>query len=393
MSHPLIARNEQLQRLVNDGYEVEIFDNHLVIRSVPYVDAEQRVRRGVLMIALNLNIDVILSPNTHVVMFAGDYPCDEHGKQLAKLRHGDSTVRLTETLAAKYSFSNKPPEGYANYYDLMLAYIAIISGPAEAIDPTATARTWQVVESSDPESVFVYPDTASSRAGISAVTRKLEAGPIAILGLGGTGSYVLDLVAKTPVTEIHLFDRDRFGQHNAFRSPGAASIAELKAMPYKVDHFAGIYSRMRRRIIPHQTHILLSNLSLLEGMDFVFICMDAGESKKAVVEKLEQLDIPFIDVGMGVELADDDSLRGIVRVTTSTKDKREHVRQNQRISFQGDGNDVYARNIQIADLNALNAALAVIKWKKLCGFYADLDREHFCAYTIDGNAVLNEDKS
>jgi hypothetical protein len=32
MSHPLIARNEQLQRLVNDGYEVEIFDNHLVIR-------------------------------------------------------------------------------------------------------------------------------------------------------------------------------------------------------------------------------------------------------------------------------------------------------------------------------------------------------------------------
>jgi tRNA A37 threonylcarbamoyladenosine dehydratase len=393
MSHPLIARSEDLQRLVNDGYEIEIIDNHLVIRSVPYVDAERHVRRGVLMIALNLNVDVTTTPNTHVVMFAGEYPCDEHGNMLAKLRHGDSTTRLTETLVAKYSFSNKPPEGYANYYDLMTAYIAIISGPAEVIDPDAHARTWQVIESSDPDSVFVYPDTASSRAGISVVTRKLETGPIAILGLGGTGSYVLDLVAKTPVSEIHLFDGDRFGQHNAFRSPGAPSAAELKAMPFKVDHFASIYSRMRRRISPHPTYILASNLSLLEGMAFVFICMDAGDSKKAVVTKLEELSIPFIDVGMGVELSEGYNLRGIVRVTTSTNEMRDHVRQNQRISFRGDGNDVYARNIQIADLNALNAALAVIKWKKLCGFYADLDKEHFCAYTIDGNAVLNEDKS
>jgi len=100
----------------------------------------------------------------------------------------------------------------------------------------------------------------------------------------------------------------------------------------------------------------------------VFICMDAGDSKKAVVTKLEELSIPFIDVGMGVELSEGDNLRGIVRVTTSTNEMRDHVRQNQRISFQGDGNDVYARIIQIADLNALNAALAVIRWKKLCGF-------------------------
>ena len=33
------------------------------------------------------------------------------------------------------------------------------------------------------------------------------------------------------------------------------------------------------------------------------------------------------------------------------------------------GDDDYNRNIQIADLNALNAAFAVIKWKKLFGFY------------------------
>jgi hypothetical protein len=37
-------------------------------------------------------------------------------------------------------------------------------------------------------------------------------------GLGGTGSYILDLVSKTPVNEILLFDSDDFLQHNAFRS-------------------------------------------------------------------------------------------------------------------------------------------------------------------------------
>jgi hypothetical protein len=55
-------------------------------------------------------------------------------------------------------------------------------------------------------------------------------------------------------------------------------------------------------------------------------------------------------------------------------------------------NEDYDRNIQIADLNALNAALAVIKWKKMFGFYRDLEREHFTAYAIDTNTLINEDK-
>ena len=41
-------------------------------------------------------------------------------------------------------------------------------------------------------------------------------------------------------------------------------------------------------------------------------------------------------------------------------------------------------------MNALNAALAVIKWKKLFGFYRDLENEHFSAYTLDGDSIVNE---
>jgi len=42
-------------------------------------------------------------------------------------------------------------------------------------------------------------------------------------------------------------------------------------------------------------------------------------------------------------------------------------------------------------LNAFNAVMAIIKWKKLKGFYRDLERENHTTYTTDGNMLLNGD--
>lgn len=55
---------------------------------------------------------------------------------------------------------------------------------------------------------------------------------------------------------------------------------------------------------------------------------------------------------------------------------RARARQ-KRISFvTTDQVNEYDTNIQIAELNALNAALAAIRWKKLWDFYADQEGEH-----------------
>lgn len=101
--------------------------------------------------------------------------------------------------------------------------------------------------------VFKYPDTNSSRAGIEFLNRKFENQKIAIIGLGGTGSYILDQVAKTPVKEIHIFDGDEFQLHNAFRSPGAVSSEKLETENgiKKVDYYYGIYSNMHAGIKVH----------------------------------------------------------------------------------------------------------------------------------------------
>src|SRR5581483_1881091 len=162
-----------------------------------------------------------------------------------------------------------------------------------------------------------YTETASDRVGIGALTELLTKDKIAIIGLGGTGSYILDLIAKTPVREIRIFDADEFLQHNAFRAPGAASIEELREVPKKVDYFKAIYSKMHRYIVAHAVALKADNLHLLDGVTFAFISMDAGDEKLAVVKKLEAMGIGFVDVGMGLELVDG-SLGGILRVTAST---------------------------------------------------------------------------
>jgi len=99
-------------------------------------------------------------------------------------------------------------------------------------------------------------------------------------------------------------------------------------------------------------------------------------------------------VGMGIWVDDaKNALGGQLRTTTSTKSHRHHVHDRSRIPFgDDDANNEYSRNVQIADLNALNAALAVVKWKKLFHFYDDLEHEYFSIYEVDGNDILNEDQ-
>jgi len=125
-------------------------------------------------------------------------------------------------------------------------------------------------------------------------------------------------------------------------------------------------------------------------MNFVFLCLDKGPVKKSIVKKLEEWGTSFIDVGMGLQMVGE-SLTGIATVTTCTTEQRKHIKDRISFSDGNEGNE-YSQNIQIADLNALNAALAVVRWKKICGFYKDLEHEHFCAYVVNGNTLINEDK-
>lgn len=385
MSRQLFNLNPDLRQLRSEGYSVHCHGGYLVMKDVPYRNADGQICRGAFASALRLNGDMTLKPEDHTILFVGEPPYSADGQPIPV--HSSVNEQIADGLIATLKFSRRPPEGYRDYYHKMTVYSSMFAAPAEALDPDVNPRVFRTPET-DEDNVFNYVDTATTRAGIGELADRLRHECIAIIGLGGTGSYVLDLVAKTPVAEIRLFDPDLMETHNAFRTPGAISIDCLRELPNKVEYLRSIYINMHRAIIAHPIELNATNVQLLDGVTFAFICIDNGSAKKVIIEKLEQIGASFIDCGMGVNLVDG-KLTGIVRTTTSTPGRREHAGQG-RISFAGGGaDDVYSSNIQIAELNALNAVAATIKWKKHRGIYHDAIGEMHSLFTIEVNEIAN----
>ncbi|WP_282020876.1 ThiF family adenylyltransferase [Planomicrobium okeanokoites] len=386
MSQELINLSEDLKRLRDEGYELEIRGGYALVHHIPYVNLNRELKYGTLISSLTLAGNKTTRPDNHVIHFQGEHPCNKEGNILTGIQYMSQENLLGEGISINHSFSNKPSNGYQNYYEKFTSYIEVIRAPAYSLDSTVSARTY-IDHQQSSDSVFNYFDTNSSRANIGMASNKLENQKVGIVGLGGTGSYVLDFVSKTPVLEIHLFDGDDFLQHNAFRAPGAPSIENLRERKKKTDYFKDIYSHMHKSIFSHSEFLVEDNLHELINMDFVFICVDEGVIKKAIIKELIKNDKSFIDVGIGIEIVGN-SLIGEIRVTTSTpNDNRTHLWE--RISFSDSQKDEYASNIQIADLNALNAVMAVIKWKKIHGFYQDIYKELNSTYSINTGEMIN----
>ncbi len=388
MSRRPIALSPDLLRLQNEGYDIEVRDDgFLLVRNVPYVDSKRALRTGTLISKLNLSGDVTNKPDDHVAYWSGEHPCHADGLKITSFENPSAPSEIAPGLRADFTFSAKAD--YRDYHHKITTYIGRITGEATQINYKTTARIYPAIPADEPKSVFKYIDTASSRAGISAVNAKVAGLRIGIAGLGGTGVYVLDFVAKTLVAEIRVMDGDVFSQHNAFRAPGAPTLAQLQSRPQKAVYFGDLYSNMRNGILVHDTYLDETNLHLMDGLDFVFICLDRGPIKRALVVRLTANGIPFVDVGMGVML-NEGQLSGIVRVTTSTPDTRADAAPY--VSYSDNDGEVneYATNIQIAELNALNAIMAVVRWKKLYGIYEDGAPEIYTGYSIRRNEIISE---
>ena len=390
MSHALIARSPDLRRLQEEGYTLRIVDGaYLLVDDVPYVTPEGTVGAAALVMPLTLADDITDKPTTHVARWTGEFPHYANGDKLLALLHDNAAQDAgSDSIPPSYQLSAKASGGYSDYHHKVATYVDILSNEARHLNPEATAKRWRVIgDNEDSDSVFHFADTASARQDTTDLARKLQGERVAIVGVGGTGSFVLDLVARTWVREIHLFDADPFLQHNAFRAPGPFSREDLGGGPRKASFHARRYSRMRKGVVPNDTLIDETNVQELAAFDTVFLCMDGHPIKANMVETCMANDTLLIDVGMGLHRAGD-SLAGTLRTTTLGRAHHDHAEHCIDLAG-GDAGDEYDRNVQLAELNALNAALAVIKWKKVRGFYSDHQGELNCEYVIDGNKLIN----
>ena len=189
---------------------------------------------------------------------------------------------------------------------------------------------------------------------------------IAIFGLGGTGSHILEGLVKNKVKNIHIYDRDRIEEKNLYRFPGNLSKNTIKMN--KVDAFNEYYSEYDSKIFPN--NIDVNDITSLNEIDFAFVSLDNFKARSSITTVLMSSNIPFIVVGMSMDFQNNNKDTYFASCTTSIYVEGE-VYENEKDSV-----DAYKQNIQIYEMNSLNANIAIIMFKKWSKFYfGDIDKK------------------
>lgn len=397
MFQKLVSHNDDINRLVEKGYAVGFDSNYMIIRDIPYLDGNKNLKWGAIVTKF---VDVDgkrIAQDDHQIFFAGSVPHNIDGTSIGNLGGGATQLALSEAckdIVVERSFSNKPKSTgkFKDFFEKIESYVSIISGPAMDMH-NADPYTFRVNEDIVTNSIFKINDTLTSRAEITDLSAKFKDDVVAVIGLGGTGSYVLDYLVKTPVREIIGFDGKAYRVHNAFRSPGAMNEDEFgksKAEVYQVR-----YENFREGLNLQTKYIDVWSGDDLEGVTFAFVCVDNGPSRSDIFDLLISKKIPFIDVGMGLKRKNG-ALNGMLRTTYFPVDSAQEMRDMGLCELSSSPDDVYKTNIQTGELNSLNACLAVIKFKQIRGFYVEEDAYYnllleICDLKIVGSSDNDED--
>lgn len=385
MSQTLVSHNDDLWRLVKKGYAVGFDSNYLIVRDIPYLNSMGEVKWGAIVAKLVHATPEKVIQDNHQVLFAGGSPYGLDGAPVPNLSDRPHTLALSDAakdIVVERSFSNKRMVGgtmvdYDDFFDKIHSYAGLISGPAK--EKGATPYTFRIVESAPSYSVFKFQDTLTSRAEIIDLAAKFKDEVIAIIGLGGSGAYLLDFMVKTPVREIRAYDGDDFHIHTAYRSPGRVEKAEFgqkKAVVYNQR-----YDNFRKGLLIEAKYVDPSTAREFDGVTFAFVCVDKGSARREIFDLLLAKRIPFIDVDMGLHRRDE-RLAGMMRATYYSPEDGARVSDKGIAEFQDAPDDIYRTTIQIAELNALNAALAVIRYKQLRGFYFEQVPNFYLAFDV-----------
>ena len=232
---------------------------------------------------------------------------------------------------------------------------------------------------------FKFPNTYEGRSGVASIQDRIRGQSIAIIGLGGTGAYVLDMIAKTPVGKIHIVDDDYVDWHNFMRAPGApteeeiGSLMEIKKRGTdcfgKVDYYDFKYASLREGIHAHTLRLdsapKCNEFFSKHHIDYAFVCIDQDENNElprqdVVYSALSEAGIPFVDSGICISL-DNDAVSGAVTTSAYSAGSLEWKTgvPNSFLNNKGLG----YRNMQLPEVNALAASLAVMEWRRQTGQY------------------------
>ena len=288
------------------------------------------------------------------------------------------------------------PEADGSARDLVHRYAKQIVGAMSAAGYTETASLAK-------QGPFKIPNTFEARAALGPVQDRIREQRIAIIGLGGTGAYVLDLMAKTPVPEIHLLDADHVEWHTFMRAPGAPSTEEIESLRgnalTKAAYYRSKYDSLREGIYAHAVRVdsssVFTKFLSSQPVDFAFVCIDQekdGDSPRqdVVYAALSKAKIPFIDSGASITL-EDHTVRGAV--TTSFYAEGTEAWKEAIPNARVEGNVPGYRNVQLPEVNALAASLAVMEWRRRTEQYVSESASFLHRFRLETPRIVRVDAS
>jgi len=382
----LANRNPFVDQLVKQGYDVGFVNAHLIVFGVPYLNAAGELKYLDMISPLDLREEYLIDrPSDHKVYFSGEVPCNMDGQKICA-GTTEEVRMVSDQIVGNRMLSSKPAgmRQYESIEEKIDQYLALISSPAVHKYPGVTPRRALTKYLEVLSSPLRFPDTLSAREGVVELSLRLRGRKVAIIGCGGTGAYVLDYIAKTHLQEIHLFDNDIVHVHTLFRLPGVYGEKHLGMQ--KVEVLAEAYGHFHFGIYPHIQRVDQGNISSLSGFDFVFICVDDGPSRQTIAQGCHSASVPFVDVGMGLNKGVN-GLYGFVRVAGGERGDFEKLNGSQYLPAQNAHDQEYRNQPQIAELNALNAAMAVIRFKQHMGFFDRLTDSPAAVFDVAGMAM------
>jgi hypothetical protein len=128
----------------------------------------------------------------------------------------------------------------------------------------------------------------------------LSALRVAIVGLGGGGSHIVQQLAHIGVGAFVLIDADRIESSNLNRLIGG-TVADVRARRWKTS----ISARLIRAVNPTATALVVRQkwqfaAEVLRDCDIIFGCVDSFGERRQLEEAARRYLIPYVDIGMDV---------------------------------------------------------------------------------------------
>ena len=187
---------------------------------------------------------------------------------------------------------------------------------------------------------------------------------VAIVGLGGVGVWIADLMCKTDVSEIHAWDDDIIEEKNIIRMPGAVNPNDWLSQP-KARWFENTYGQIHGKVIGHKQRITGENAKeMSQNITFGFIAVDNDNGRQLACEAFHESGVPFIDVGMSLQRDEAGIVAGSIRVVTARPYDDSWKLAIPKVDQTGQ--EIYGR-LELPDFGATAAARAVLAWRKARG--------------------------